>query len=69
MRCIAINARDGTPRDAYVYHYLFNCSRLVDVVHTYICYLQPNGGFNISYQNPHLYETFPALVAEYMQLG
>ena len=26
-----INARDRTPRDAYVYHYLFNRSHLVDV--------------------------------------
>ena len=32
MHRIAINARDGTPHDAYVYHYLFNRSRLVDVV-------------------------------------
>ena len=29
---IGINARDGTPRGAYVYHYSFNRSRLVDVV-------------------------------------
>ena len=31
MHRIAINARDGTPHDAYVCHYSFNCSRLVDV--------------------------------------
>ena len=32
MRYIAINASDWTPRDAYFYHYSFNCSRLVDVI-------------------------------------
>ena len=32
MHHIAINARDGIPRDAYVYHYSFNRSHLIVVV-------------------------------------
>ena len=50
----------GPPRDAYVYHYSFNRSHLVDVCSTYVCYLQPNRGCNTSYQKPRLDETFPA---------
>ena len=43
----------GPPRDAYVYHYLFNCSRLVDVV-CVLFILQSNRGCNTSYQKPCL---------------
>ena len=49
----------GPPRDAYVYHYLFNHSRLV-------YYLQTNRGCNTSHQKPHLDEIFPALAAKYI---
>ena len=35
---IAIIARDGIPYDAYIYHYSFNHSHLVDVVRTYVIY-------------------------------
>ena len=38
MRRIAINARDRTPCDAYVYHYSFNRSHLVYVRSTCVIY-------------------------------
>ena len=63
MRRIAINARDGTPHDAYVYHYSFNHSCLVDVVRMLFRTQR-----RLQYQH-RLDETFPAFVAEYTQLG
>ena len=59
MHCIAINTRDGIPRDAYVYYFSFNRSHLVDVVRVIYTTQQ---SCNTSYQKPRLEETFPAFV-------
>ena len=56
----------GPPRDAYVYHYSFNHSRLVDVVHVLFTTQQRLQLLNTSYQKSRLDETFPALAAEYI---